>query len=146
MRQNRDCRSIFAAAAAVKCYSIQLVDQMLSFAAKSRLSRYFRGGGGNWVKTCAFTSTDIINSWCWKKDFTMTNGNKILERIGGIVCDDRLIVMNRAAPSLEEADNRLLLHVKEAVMRGRTNVIVRTVDSDIIVIILGFLKSILVLP
>ena len=33
----------------------------------------------------AFTSTDIINSWCWKKDLTMTNGHKILERIGGIV-------------------------------------------------------------
>ena len=47
----------------------------------------------------------------------MTNGNKILKRIGGIVCDGRLIVMSRAASSLEEADNRLLLHVKEAVMR-----------------------------
>ena len=73
----------------------------------------------------------------------MTNGNKILERIGGIVCYDRLIVMSRAAPSLEEADNRLLLHVKEAVMRGRTNVIVRTVDSDIIVILLGFMDKFL---
>ena len=91
----------------------------------------------------AFTSTDIINSWCWKKDFAMTNGNKLLERIGGIVGDDRLIVMNRAAPSLEEADNRLLLHVKEAAMRGRTNVIVRTVDSDIIVILLGFMDKFL---
>ena len=91
----------------------------------------------------AFTSTDIINSWCWKKDFTMTNGNKILERICGIVCDDRLIVMSRAAPSLEEAENRLLLHVKEAVMRGRTNVIVRTVDSNIIVILLGFMDKFL---
>ena len=45
LRQNRDCRGIIAAAAAVKCYSIQLVNQMLSFAAKSRLSRYYRGGG-----------------------------------------------------------------------------------------------------
>ena len=36
----------------------------------------------------AFTSTDIIYSWCWKKDFAMTNGNKILERIGGKVMID----------------------------------------------------------
>ena len=60
-----------------------------------------------------------------------------------MVCDDRLIVMSREAPSLEEADNRLLLHVKEAAMRGRTNVIVRTVDSDIIVILLGFMDKFL---
>ena len=34
------------------------------------------------------------------------------QRIGGIVCDDRLIVISGAAPSLEEAYNRLLLHAK----------------------------------
>ena len=59
-----------------------------------------------------FTSTDIKNGWCWKKDFTMTNGNKILERIGGIVCDENLIVISGAAPSMEEAYNRLLLQAK----------------------------------
>ena len=73
----------------------------------------------------------------------MTNGHKILERICGIVCYNRLIVLSGAAPSLEEADNRLLLHVKEAVMKGRANVIVRTVDSDIIVILLGFMDKFL---
>ena len=66
--------------------------------------------------------------------------HKILERIGGIVCHDRLIVMSGAAPSL---DNRLLLHAKEAVMRGTTNVIVRTIDSDIIFILLGFMGKLL---
>ena len=39
MRQNRDCRGIFAAAAAVKSYSTELGNQVLSFAGKSRQSR-----------------------------------------------------------------------------------------------------------
>ena len=42
MRQNRDCRGIFAAAA-VKCYSSKLVNQVLYFAGKSHNDR---GGGG----------------------------------------------------------------------------------------------------
>ena len=75
MRQNRDCRGSFAAAAAVKCYStelgnqlllfaenrdfrgiiaaaavkwysFQLVNQMVSFASKSRQSHNYRGGSG----------------------------------------------------------------------------------------------------
>ena len=54
MRQNRDCRGSFAAAAAVKCYSTELGNQLLLFAEKSRLSRYYRGGGGKMVlySTC----------------------------------------------------------------------------------------------
>ena len=66
--------------------------------------------------------------------------HEILERIGGIGCHDKLIVMSGATPSL---DNRLLLHAKEAVMRGRTNVIVRTVEFDIIFILLGFIGKLL---
>ena len=73
----------------------------------------------------------------------MTNGHTLLKRIGGIVCDDRLIVISGAAPSLEEVYSRLLQHAKEAVMRGTANVIVRTVDSDIIVILLGFMGKFL---
>ena len=38
MRQNRDCRGIFVAAA-VKSYSTELGNQVLSFAGKSRQSR-----------------------------------------------------------------------------------------------------------
>ena len=53
-----------------------------------------------------FTSTDIINSWCWKNDFTMINGHKILERIGGIICDERLILISGATLLLEETYNR----------------------------------------
>ena len=50
----------------------------------------------------------------------MTNGHKLQERISGIVCD-----------------------AKEAVMRDKTKVIFKTVESNIIVILLGFIGKFL---
>ena len=57
----------------------------------------------------AFTLPEIISEWSWKKDFTMTKDHFILERIDGVIKEDRRLVMSGAAPSLEEADNRLIL-------------------------------------
>ena len=91
----------------------------------------------------AFTLPEIISEWSWKKDFTMTKDHFILERIDGVIKEDRRLVMSGAAPSLEEADNRLILHVRDGIRRGRRNVLVRTVDSDLVVILLGFMGTFL---
>ena len=90
-----------------------------------------------------FCETSVLNSWKWGKDFTMTKGYCIIERVNGTITDDRIIVFSGAAPSLEEADNRILLHIRESISRGRKNIIVRTVDSDVIVILIGFMAEFL---
>ena len=38
----------------------------------------------------------------------------------------------------EEADTRLLIHLQDALRNGCTNCMVRTVDTDVVVILLGF--------
>ena len=46
--------------------------------------------------------------------------------------------------SLEEADNRIVLHIRDAIiLRDKDEVLVRTVDSDVIIILLGFFPQLL---
>ena len=41
--------------------------------------------------------------------------------------------------SLEEADNRMVLHIRDSMIRrSRSKLLVRTVDSDVVVILLGY--------
>jgi hypothetical protein len=41
----------------------------------------------------------------------------------------------------EEADTRLLLHAKDATIQGHNKVIVRTVDTDVVVLVLGMIQQ-----
>ena len=46
--------------------------------------------------------------------------------------------------SLEEADNRMVLHIGDAmILRNKHEILVRTVDSDVIIILLGFFPQFL---
>jgi len=44
--------------------------------------------------------------------------------------------------SQEEADTRVLLHVADVVRNGRTRIVARTVDSDVLVLCIGHYSSI----
>lgn len=67
-----------------------------------------------------------------------------------VVCtyDDRVLtsttmdVSNISPASHEEADGRLLLHVKHAVESGHTRILIRTVDSDVVVISISLFPQI----
>lgn len=37
----------------------------------------------------------------------------------------------------EEADTRIVIHVQDAVQRGATNILVRTVDTDVVIILIS---------
>ena len=50
-----------------------------------------------------------------------------------------MICFTSGKPSLEEADNRLVLHVRDSILlNSRINVLVRTLDSDVLIILVGF--------
>ena len=42
---------------------------------------------------------------------------------------------------LEEADNRIICHLEEQIKLGITKVMVRTVDSDVIILLLAFMPQ-----
>ena len=68
----------------------------------------------------------------------MTKGNCFIERLDGEMTDSKIIVFRGAIPSLEEADNRLLLHMRESISRGRKDIVAKTLYSDVIVIPISF--------
>ena len=48
--------------------------------------------------------------------------------------------------SLEEANNRMVLHIRDAmILRIKHEILVRTVDSDVIIILLGFVPPVFTL-
>ena len=66
-----------------------------------------------------------------------------MERIDGIQ-SKQILCMQPTNTSLEEADNRIVLHIRDAIiLRDKHEVLVRTVDSDVIIILLGFLPQLL---
>ena len=66
-----------------------------------------------------------------------------MERIDGIQ-SKQILCMHPTNTSLEEADNRIVLHIRDAIiLRDKHEVLVRTVDSDVIIILLGFLPQLL---
>ena len=48
--------------------------------------------------------------------------------------------LTQVAPcTQEEADGRLLLHVADCVAQGLTNILVKTVDTDVVVLSVAFI-------
>ena len=69
----------------------------------------------------------------------------MLERIDGLE-SQRILCMQPINTSLEEADNRMVLHIRDAmILRNKHEILVRTVDSDVIIILLGFFSPVFTL-
>lgn len=89
-----------------------------------------------------FALMEILETCSWQGDFRVTKSTSVIERIGGVL-SERIICFQSGIPSLEEADNRLVLHIRDSILlNSRTNILVRTVDSDVLVILIGLFLSI----
>lgn len=92
----------------------------------------------------AFANEEILQAWKWQGDFRVSKGSSVIERMDGMV-SERIICFQSGVSSLEEADNRLVLHIRDSIqLSGRNNIIVRSLDSDVIVILIGFYFQFLV--
>ena len=87
-----------------------------------------------------FSDQDILSSWQWDQDFSITNGKEMLSRVNGCFSLEIIVFEPKA---LEEADNRLLIHIQHALNRGRKTCVIRTVDSDVVVICTSYLEQFL---
>ena len=66
------------------------------------------------------------------------------ERTNGKVAPDRILYFYAGMNFLEKADNRIVLHIRDSViMKKREKILVRTVKSDDVVILIGFIMQFL---
>ena len=85
-------------------------------------------------------SDELLKNWTWKGDYCITRASHVAERTNGKVAPDRILCFYAGMNFLEKADNRIVLHIRDSViMKKREKILVRTVDSDDAVILLGFL-------
>ena len=68
----------------------------------------------------------------------MSDGLKVLKVYEGVQIRE---VWSTIDDLMEEADNRILLHIRDAIECGHNRILLKTVDSDIIIIILGFMVN-----
>ena len=62
------------------------------------------------------------------------------ERTNGKITPDGILCFYAGMNFLEKAENRIVLHIRDSViMKKREKILVRTVDSDDVVILMGFL-------
>ena len=73
-------------------------------------------------------------TWNWSKEISITYCRKVLANFG----ENVEIQLYDRIEMLEEADNRIICHVMDMLNKGIKSVTVRTVDSDVVVILLGF--------
>ena len=73
----------------------------------------------------------------WSKQFCATNGLTNVYTDGG----EKVIYTPDMISVLEEADNRIVCHVNDLIQNGFSKISVKTVDSDVIVFLLGFMKK-----
>ena len=92
----------------------------------------------------AFSDPQLLKGWTWKGDYCITSAKHVSERMSGNITTDRILCFPAGMISLEEADNRIVLHIRDSViMRRRETIMVRTVDSDVVVILVGFFMQFL---
>lgn len=90
-------------------------------------------------------------------DFLRDSSNKqelfgfLTDKIAGVVCPENKEIAITSGPTVtvlgtdqsmgacdhEEADTRLVVHLQDAVQRGLTKCLLRTVDTDVVVILIG---------
>ena len=73
----------------------------------------------------------------WGKKFCITNGLTNVYTDEG----DKIIYAPDMIEVLEEADNRIVCHVNDLIQNGYSKVLVKTGDTDVIVILLQFMKE-----
>ena len=83
--------------------------------------------------------TRCSSAWSWKNPFFITYNDKVISP-SGQECEKSLYT---CVGQLEEADNRIMCHIRDMVQQGISCVIVRTADSDIVVILISFMKQFL---
>ena len=89
-------------------------------------------------KLFAVTSMNS-DAWPWKKDCCVTQGSaNVLSNF-----DDADWQSHSCLESLEEADNRIVLHIKNMINKSMTSFLIRTADSDVIVILFSFMTEFL---
>ena len=88
----------------------------------------------------AFIIQNFINSSVWDKEFCCSNGVKNVITNTGEKEIYNPAMMNSV---LEEADNRIVCHIFDMVQNHVSHISIRTADSDVIVIILGFMQQLI---
>ena len=80
------------------------------------------------------------NIWEWEGDFRITKGMNILSRIDSVEYEQLLTL---CPDPHEEADNRMIVHIRDMLENGIKSILLRTNDSDVIVILIGFMTQFL---
>ena len=92
--------------------------------------------------------TDLLKNNDFKNDLNSYFG---LVKAVGLLCHQwevcvGILCMQPINTSLEEANNRMVLHIRDAmILRIKHEILVRTVDSDVIIILLGFVPPVFTL-
>ena len=73
-------------------------------------------------------------------EFAITDGLKVLKVNEGVQIRE---VWSTIDDLMEEADNRVLLYIRDAIGCGHNRILLKIVDSDIIIILLGFIEKLL---
>ena len=73
-----------------------------------------------------FSTKEVLEAWSWQGDFRVTKSTFVVERMDGVL-SERMICFASGKPSLDEADNRLVLHVRDSILlNSRIKVLART--------------------
>ena len=78
--------------------------------------------------------------WNWDGEIVITRGTRVWSRSDGV---NDLAEMKWDDGIHEEADNRMVCHMKDILYRGFTSIQLRTVDTDVVAILLGFMPQFL---
>ena len=79
---------------------------------------------------------DDLSAFDWNKDFCVTN------KLTNVVTNsgEKVIYTPNLMSILEEADNRIICHIYDILKSGLSRITVKTCDSDVVVILLGFME------
>ena len=92
----------------------------------------------NKTKLNEFIIWKFVSSNSWKHQYCVTNDTKnVITEAGQTSVYDSNVVNS----VLEEADNRIVCHISDIISKGYSKIIDRTVDSDVVVILLGFMSE-----
>ena len=90
-----------------------------------------------------FALPEMLEVWSRQWDYCVANWKFVLERIDGIG-SQRILCMQPINTSLEMADNRMVLHIRDVmILKNKHEILVRTVGSDVIIFLLGFFPQFL---
>ena len=95
----------------------------------------------NKTKRNEFIIWKFVSSNSWKHQYCFTNGTKNVITEAG---QTRIYNSGVVNSVLEEADNHILCNISDIISKGYSKIMVRTVDSDVVVILLGVMSEFMV--